>query len=321
MTKPKLLEQVRQKIRLLHYSRRTEEACVSWIKQFILFHQKRHPNTMGGQEVEDFLTYLTVQRKVAASTQNQALNAITFLYNRVLEQEIGSFNNATRAKVRQNLPIVLSRQEVSTLFVHLAGVHWLMAGLLYGSGLRLMECLRLRIKDLDFSLQQLMVRKGKGNKDRITMLPEQLLEALRDHLATIKQTHDNDLKNGYGMVYLPYPLKRKYSNADKEWGWQYLFPASKISTDPRSGIVRRHHLHESVLQRAMKKAVRAAHIYKPATPHTLRHSFATHLLEDGYDSRTIPELLEHKDIRTTQIYTHVMNRGANAVKSPLRHLK
>lgn len=318
--KLKLLDQVRQKIRIKHYSIRTEQAYVEWIRRYILYHQKRHPQDMGKPEIEQFLTHLAVERNVAASTQNQALSAILFLYKEVLQQDIGWLDGMEHAKRPARLPVVLTATEVRAVLAHLDGRHRLMANLLYGSGLRLMECVRLRVKDLDFEYRQLTVRDGKGQNDRRTLLPESLIEPLKTHLADVKIVHHQDLQEGFGDVYLPFALARKYPNAGREWGWQYVFPASKRSVDPRSPVERRHHLDEQLLQRAVKEAVRAAGIAKPATPHTLRHSFATHLLMAGYDIRTIQELLGHKDVSTTMIYTHVLNRGGRGVASPLDQL-
>ena len=315
--KPKLLDQVRAKIRLKHYSIRTEQAYVDWIRRYILFHGKRHPQEMGKPEVEQFLSHLAVERNVAASTQNQALSAILFLYKEVLEKNIGWLDDVERAKRPARLPVVLTAAEVRTVLAHLEGRHRLMANLLYGAGLRLMECVRLRVKDLDFEYRQITVRDGKGQKDRLTMLPDALAGPLRTHLADVKILHEQDLQEGFGNVYLPFALERKYPNAGREWGWQYVFPASQRSIDPRSNIERRHHLDEQTLQRAFKSAVRASGITKPASCHSLRHSFATHLLMAGYDIRTVQELLGHKDVSTTMIYTHVLNRGGKGVVSPL----
>ena len=315
--KPKLLDQVRAKIRLKHYSIRTEQAYVDWIRRYILFHGKRHPQEMGKPEVEQFLSHLAVERNVAASTQNQALSAILFLYKEVLEKNIGWLDDVERAKRPARLPVVLTAAEVRAVLAHLEGRHRLMANLLYGAGLRLMECVRLRVKDLDFEYRQITVRDGKGQKDRLTMLPDALAGPLRTHLADVKILHEQDLQEGFGNVYLPFALERKYPNAGREWGWQYVFPASQRSIDPRSNIERRHHLDEQTLQRAFKSAVRASGIAKPASCHSLRHSFATHLLMSGYDIRTVQELLGHKDVSTTMIYTHVLNRGGRGVVSPL----
>jgi integron integrase len=314
---PKLLEEVRDLIRTRHYSYRTEEAYLYWIRQYILFHGKRHPAEMGPAEVSQFLTHLAVKREVAASTQNQALAALLFLYRNVLKQDLPWLENVIRAKRPAHIPLVLTRAEVKRLLSQLAQQNWLPASLLYGAGLRVRECLSLRVKDLDFGYQQIAVRDAKGNKDRLTMLPTSAAEALKTQLATVKTLHLRDLADGFGRVQLPFALARKYPCADREWAWQYVFPAATRSRDPVSGITRRHHLGEWVLQKAVKGALRAAQIDKPASCHTLRHSFATHLLEDGQDIRTVQELLGHKDIRTTMIYTHVLNKGGNGVKSPL----
>jgi integron integrase len=315
--KPKLLDLVRETIRRKHYSLRTEGAYVDWIKRYIFFHQKRHPAEMGATEIEQFLNYLAVQKEVAASTQNQALSALVFLYREVLHQEFAWLENLVRAKKPARLPVVLTETEVRAVLAHLDGHNWLMASLLYGAGLRLMECIRLRVKDVDFEYRQLTIRDGKGQKDRVTMLPEASINPLRSHLERVKRRHQQDLSAGYGDVYLPFALERKYQGAGKQWGWQYVFPATKRSIDPRTGIERRHHVDEKTLQRAMRGAVRSAGITKPATCHTLRHSFATHLLQNGQDIRTVQELLGHKDVSTTMVYTHVLNRGGRGVKSPL----
>jgi integron integrase len=318
--KPKLLDQVREAIRMRHYSIRTEEAYISWIKRFILFHGKRHPLEMGEDEITRFLSALAVHRQVSASTQNQALCALVFLYRHVLGQNLGWLEDVVRAKRPQRLPVVLTRAEVKALLGALDGVHWIMASLLYGAGLRLLECLRLRVKDIDFASHQILLRDGKGHKDRRTMLPAAVQEPLAAHLEHVRQRHQQDLARGFGRVYVPDALQRKYPHANSEWGWQWVFPASQISLDPRSGEYRRHHLHESVLQRAVKDAARTIGLIKPASCHTLRHSFATHLLEDGYDIRTIQELLGHRDVKTTMIYTHVLNRGGKGVYSPMDRL-
>jgi integron integrase len=318
--KPKLLDQVREAIRMRHYSIRTEEAYVGWIRRFILFHGKRHPLEMGEDEITQFLSALAVQGEVSASTQNQALCALVFLYRHVLGQNLGWLDDVVRAKRPQRLPVVLTRPEVRALLGALDGVHWIMVSLLYGSGLRLLECLRLRVKDMDFSSHQILIREGKGHKDRRTMLPAAVKEPLADHLDRVHQRHQHDFAAGFGRVYVPDALQRKYPNANREWGWQWVFPASQISLDPRSGEHRRHHLHESVLQRAVKETARTIGLTKATNCHTLRHSFATHLLEDGYDIRTIQELLGHRDVKTTMIYTHVLNRGGKGVYSPMDRL-
>jgi integron integrase len=314
--KPKLLDQVRYAIRTKHYSIRTEEAYVQWIRRFILFHNKRHPKDMGAEEVGQFLSDLAVTRHVAASTQNQALSAILFLYQEVLRQEIGWLDQVVRAKKPRKLPVVLTQDEVKSVWHGLSGTAWLMASLLYGSGLRLMECLRLRVKDVDFAYNQISVRDGKGDKDRVTVLPLNVKVPLQRHLQNVARLHARDLEEGFGRVYMPYALERKYSNANREWAWQYIFPAATRSIDPRSGIERRHHVSKLVLQRAVKAAIRKAGIAKAASCHTLRHAFATHLLEAGYDIRTVQELLGHQDVNTTMIYTHVLNRGGRGVRSP-----
>lgn len=319
-TKLRLLEQVKNQLRLRHYSRRTETAYVNWIKRYILFHGKKHPRDMGHSQVEEYLSHLAVERKVAASTQNQALSALLFLYRHVLDIQLEWMDEIVRAKRPRRIPVVLSRKEVRSVLVNLKGVHWLMASLLYGSGLRLTEVLRLRVKDLDFHYRQIVVRNGKGNKDRVTVLPEPLIDHLCQQLDRVRALHCKDLKKGFGSVYLPHALSKKYPSASREFCWQYVFPASRISVDTREGEIRRHHLHESALQRAVKSAVHAAGINKPASCHTFRHSFATHLLASGYDIRTIQDLLGHKDVSTTMIYTHVLKRGGRAVKSPLEIL-
>jgi integron integrase len=313
---PKLLEQVREVIRVRHYSLRTEETYLRWIKRFILFHGKRHPRDMGVQEVQQFLSHLAVVGHVAASTQSQALSAILFLYQHVLKQEIGWIDDVVRAKQPHRVPVVLTQDEVMAVLRHLSGTPWIMATLLYGAGLRLMECIRLRVKDIDFFYNQIVVRDGKGHKDRVTMLPHNVKASLQQHLHEVHTLHAQDLQAGAGHVYLPYALERKYPNASHEWVWQYVFPAAQPSRDPRTGIIRRHHVHKLVLQRAVQGAVRKAEIPKAASCHTFRHSFATHLLEAGYDIRTVQELLGHKDVSTTMIYTHVLNRGGRGVKSP-----
>ena len=314
--KPKLLDQVRQAIRSKHYSIRTEEAYVGWIKRFIFFHGKRHPKEMGRPEIEAFLSHLAVEQKVSASTQNQALNALLFLYRDILKQPFDGLD-CTRAKRPQKMPVVLTKSEIQRLFNAMEGTSRLLARLLYGTGMRLMEAIRLRIKDVDFEKHQIVIRDGKGMKDRVTMLPESLARDLAVHLERVKQLHEADLRKGLGQVYLPFALQQKYPNAGREWYWQYCFPAKSLSEDPRSETVRRHHISENGLQKAVKDAVRKANILKPASCHTLRHSFATHLLENGYDIRTVQELLGHKDVATTQIYTHVLNKPGLGVRSPL----
>jgi integron integrase len=317
MTKPRLLDRVHSVARVRHLSIGTERAYTDWIKRFILFHKKRHPQEMGADEIRQFLSHLAVDGKVAASTQNVALCAILFLYRDVLGIELPYVEGIQRAKRPARVPVVFTRAEAAALLSHLSGTHKLIAGLLYGSGLRLMEALRLRVKDLDFEYMEILVRDGKGEKDRRTILPRPLIEPLRQQLDRVKVLHECDLHDGFGAVYLPYALGRKYPNAAREWAWQYVFPSAKLSTDPRSGVTRRHHASADSVQREVKRAIRLARITKHGGCHTLRHSFVTHLLEDGYDLRTIQELLGHSDVRTTQIYTHVLNKGGRGVRSPL----
>lgn len=317
---PKLLDRVRLAIRTRHLSLRTEQAYVQWIRRFILFHHKRHPKDMGAGEIGAFLTHLAVDRRVSASTQNQALSALLFLYREVLRLQIGEVEDVVRAKRLRSLPVVLTQDEVRRLFTHLHGTQRLIGTLLYGSGLRLMECLRLRVKDCDFESHQITLRDGKGGYDRITMLPETLQPALKKHLVGVRNLHRQDLTKGFGKAALPHALNRKYPQAAIDWAWQFVFPADSRSADPRTGVIRRHHLSAQSMQRAMKQAVQAAGINKRASCHTLRHSFATHLLEGGYDIRTVQELLGHKHVKTTMIYTHVLNRGGHAVRSPLDRL-
>ncbi len=314
---PKLLDRVRDKLRVNHYSLRTEQTYLDWIKRFILFHGKRHPKDMGALEVEAFLTHLAVAGKVSASTQNQAKSALLYLYREVLEIQLPWLDNVTQAKAPKRLPVVLTVAEVQAVLSGLKGTHLLIASLLYGGGMRLMEALRLRVKDVDFARHEIVIREGKGFKDRVTMLPESVAASLKAHLVKVKALHDEDLTQGFGEVYLPFALDKKYPNAGREWGWQYVFPSRNLSVDPLSGKTRRHHVDEKGVQRAVKQAVRDAGLVKPATPHTLRHSFATHLLQNGYDIRTVQELLGHSDVSTTMIYTHVLNKGGKGVVSPL----
>jgi len=314
---PRLLEQVRDALRVRHMSFRTEKAYLHWIRRYILFHGKRHPVEMGEREVNAFLTDLAVQRRVSASTQSQALCALLFLYKTVLGRDLGELEGLIRAKRRRRLPVVLTQAEVRDVLSRLTGEDRLFLSLLYGTGMRLMEGLRLRVKDVDFNLHQIIVRDGKGGKDRVTPLPETLVAALRKHLQAVQRLHDRDRAEGYGVVGLPDALARKYPRAGTEWAWQYVFPAAERSPDPRSGVIRRHHLHERQLQRAFRGAVQSAGITKHATVHTLRHSFATHLLTSGYDIRTVQEILGHASVKTTMIYTHVLNRGGQGVRSPL----
>ena len=314
---PRLLDQVRARLRLKHYSLRTEQAYVGWIRRFILASGKRHPRDMGVTEVEAFLSRLATVGQVAAGTQNQALSALLFLYREVLSIDLPWMETVVRAKRPQRVPVVLSRDEVTRLLAAMEGRHALMASLLYGSGMRLMECVRLRVKDIDFGRKEICVRDGKGGKDRHVPLPQRLRDGLRAQLQRVVLIHQQDLAAGLGSVWLPYALARKYPAASRETGWQYVFPSDRLARDPRSGELRRHHLDEAGLQRAVRTARFTAGIVKPATCHTLRHSFATHLLEAGQDIRTIQELLGHKDVATTQIYTHVLNRGGHGVLSPL----
>lgn len=323
----KLLDQVSDAIRIKHYSYRTEQTYKDWITRYILFHGKRHPKDMGAPEIQAFLAHLAVEKNVAASTQNQALSALLFLYRHVLHIEIEFPTDIVRAEKSKTLPVVLTPHEARAVINNMTGVPQLMAKLLYGSGLRLMECMRLRVKDIDFGNHQIIVRDGKGEDDRITLLPETLIPDLQRQIQTVQRIHQTDLGDGFGEVYLPYALARKYPNASRELAWQYLFPSSQLSRDPRhpsprgrgggSEGYRRHHADPSILQKAIRAAAQQAKINKPVSPHTFRHSFATHLLQAGYDIRTVQELLGHKDVKTTMIYTHVLQRGGLAVKSPL----
>lgn len=314
----KLLDQYSEFLRNRHYSFRTEQTYVGWVRQYILYHNKRHPREMGVAEINEFITHLVNQKTVAASTQNQAISAILFLYRNVLAMPLDETAlTPIRPTKPKRVPTVLSREEAKNVIAQMDGIYKVMTQLMYGSGLRLMEVMRLRVKDLDFANRQIIVRDGKGENDRVTMFPDVLLEPLRLHLRQVKAQHDLDLTLGYGTVHLPYALERKFPNANREFAWQYVFPAHALSIDPISGVKQRHHLNESSLQKAVKQAARLARIDKPVSPHTFRHSFATHLLENGYDIRTVQELLGHKDVKTTMIYTHVLNRGGLAVKSPL----
>jgi integron integrase len=315
--KPRLLDQVRQQIRLRNYSIRTESVYSEWVKRYIRFHKYRHPLEMGAAEVEAFLSHLAVARNVAAATQNQALAALLFLYREVLKVELPWLEGVVRAKKPLHLPVVLTREEVARVLGEMSGVQALVANLLYGAGLRLLEALRLRVKDLEFSRGEILVRDGKGQKDRVTMLPRSLVAGLQQQLQAVRVLHEQDLAEGFGRANLPFALARKYPSAAAEWGWQFVFPSASRSQDPRGSGIYRHHLHEKTIQRAVREAVRRAQIVKPATPHTFRHSFATHLLEAGQDIRTVQELLGHADVKTTQIYTHVLNRGGLGVMSPL----
>ncbi|MEM6352446.1 MAG: integron integrase [Cyanobacteria bacterium P01_D01_bin.14] len=312
-----LLEAVRDAIRIKHYSYRTEKSYINWIKRYIRFHDWQHPREMGGPEIEAFLTHLAVTEKVAASTQNQALSALLFLYRIVLQLDLDLNLDAVRAKRSQHIPTVLSKEDVRAVIQQLSGVYRLVVQLLYGCGFRQIECLRLRVKDIDFNQHQIAVWHTKGMKSRLTMLPDLLVVPLREHLQSVKRLHNQDLERGQGAVDLPFALAKKYPDASREWGWQYVFPSGKFSKNPRTGRWQRHHLHETGLQKAVKQAVRQAGIHQKVGCHTFRHSFATHLLQNGYDIRTIQELLGHKDVKTTMIYTHVLNRGGRGVRSPL----
>jgi integron integrase len=317
-TSPKLLDVYRDGLRVKHYSARTEDTYVTWVKNFILFHKKRHPREMGAEEIGQFLTHLASEKDVSASTQNQAFSAILFLYRHTLHIELDDAALALfRPQRSRTVPTVLSKDEVKRLLANLTGTSRLIAQVMYGGGLRVMETLRLRVKDIDFDNHQIVVRDGKGENDRFTILPDSLIEPLRIHLEYVKIIHQKDLLDGFGAVYLPSALEHKYPNANREWFWQYVFPAADRAKDKRTGITRRHHTHETAVQKAVREAARRAKIDKHVTPHTLRHSFATHLLQGGYDIRTIQELLGHKDVKTTMIYTHVLQRGGLAVKSPL----
>jgi len=313
---PRLLNRMREEIRKRHYRRRTEEAYLAWNTRFLRFHGNRHPLEVEKTDVEVFLSHLATDRRVAASTQNQALSAVLFLYDHVLGRKLSWLNEVVRAKKSRRLPVVLTRQEVQTILLHLHGMKWISAMLMYDAGLRLLECLRLRIKDVDFGYRQVVVREGKGNRDRVTVLPAAAETRLNHHLAEVKEQHERDLKRGGGYVTLPDALNRKYQAANRQCGWQWVFPAHRQFREPSTGRLFRHHLHDTVIQRAVKYAGERARIPKPVTCHTFRHSFATHLLEDGYDIRTIQELLWHKDVSTTMVYTHVLNRGGRCVRSP-----
>ena len=316
MAERRLLDQIRESARLRHYSYRTEQQYVGWIRRFILFHGRRHPREMGAKEVESFLTSLAVQRGVAAATQNQALAALLFLYRHVLKQDLPWLNEVVRARKPRRLPMVLTRQETRSVLAQLSGVYWLIGNLLYGAGLRLLECLRLRVQDMDFDRAQVFVCNGKGGKDRVTVLPVIVVAPLRAHLESVLERHRVAIREGYAGVELPSSVAHKHPAATMAWSWQYVFPALNPSRDPRTGVRRRHHVMEDSVQRQMRAAVRRAGIAKPVTCHTLRHCFATHLLERGCDIRTIQELMGHSHVSTTQIYTHVLGKGASAVASP-----
>jgi len=314
---PKLLDVVRGKIRLKHYSIRTEQAYVDWVKRFILHFDKQHPKDLGAHHVEQFLTHLAVKSKVSASTQNQAKSALLFLYKEVLGLELPWLDDVEQAKAPKRLPVVLTKEEVKSILDQLEGTNHLIVSLLYGTGMRILEALRLRVKDIDFSRKEILIRDGKGYKDRVTMLPASLVEPLKQHLLKVQSLHEQDLAAGFGEVFMPMALDKKYPNGGRSWSWQYVFPSVKLSIDPKSNKTRRHHTDEKTIQRAVKKAVKLSGITKLGTPHTLRHSFATHLLESGYDIRTVQELLGHSDVSTTMIYTHVLNKGGRGVSSPL----
>jgi integron integrase len=315
--KPKLLDRLRQGLRARHYSRRTEQTYCSWVKRFIFFHNVRHPAEMAETEINAFLTHLAVKEKVSASTQNQALSALLFLYRHVIGHEVGDLGDVIRARKPKRLPVVMTREEVKAVLANLTGDKWLMASLMYGAGLRLMECLRLRVQDIDFARNEIHVRDGKGAKDRITMLPESLKAALKDHLKRVKAIHDRDVADGWGRVQMPSALDRKCPNAPKDWRRQWVFPQENRWTNTQTKEQGRHHIDESLIQKAVRDALAKAGLTKRATCHTFRHSFATHLLEGGYDIRTVQELLGHNDVKTTMIYTHVLNRGPSGVRSPV----
>ncbi len=312
-----LLNQVRDSIRIRNYSYRTEKTYIDWIKRFIKYHALKHPSAMGEKEINQYLTYLAVERSVSASTQNQARNAILFLYLKVLEQDIGKPEDFVIAKRSKHIPVVLSQDEIKIVLANIHGIHSTICNLLYGAGLRLTECLNIRIQDIDFSQMSLIIRGGKGDKDRVSLLPEKCVQPLKSQLLKVKTLHENDIKKGGGSVALPKALSRKYTSASKEIKWQFVFPSITMSKNPQTGVLMRWHIHDSSVSRALKKAVRLAGVEKRVSCHTLRHSFATHLLERGYDIRTVQELLGHKDVRTTMIYTHVMKKGPLSVKSPL----
>jgi integron integrase len=318
--KPKLLTQLSQAMRSRHYSRSTEVTYIQWVKRFIFFHHVRHPQEMAEPEINAFLTHLAVKEHVSASTQNQALCAIIFLYKYVLNRKIGDIGEVIRARQSRHVPAVMTKAEVKAVLDNLSGDKWIIAYLMYGAGLRLMECLRLRVQDLDFNQNQITIRDGKGDKDRMTMFPESVKKTLVEHLSKVKKIHESDIAKGFGRVLMPNALARKYPNASKEWRWQWVFPQNTLWHNVKTGEYGRHHIHESLIQKSVKDAVTKAGLVKRATCHTFRHSFATHLLEDGYDIRTVQELLGHKDLKTTMIYTHVLNKGPSAVKSPADNL-
>lgn len=314
---PKLLDQLRESLQVRHYSLRTEDAYLDWVRRFILFHGKRHPRDMGAPEVQAFLSHLAVDRRVSPSTQNQAKAALLFLYRHLLEVDLPWLAEVVQAKRQPRLPTVLTPGEVRALLDQMEGAMGLLVQVLYGTGMRLMEGLRLRVKDVEFERREIVVREGKGGKDRVTMLPERLIAPLRAHLDRVRALHERDLEEGFGEVFLPEALAEKWKAAPRAWGWQWVFPSAQRSVDPRSGVTRRHHLQPESVQKAVRLAARTAELVKPVTPHVLRHSFATHLLASGHDIRTVQELLGHKDVATTMIYTHVLNRGGRGVASPL----
>lgn len=317
MAEKKLLDSVRESIRLKHYSIRTEEAYVGWIRRYVFFHNKTHPSELSEVHIREFLSHLAIKQNVAASTQNQAFNAIIYLYKQVLKIDLDDIGIVERAKRNRKIPVVFSSTEAKNVLKNMSGVNKLMASLLYGTGMRLMECVRLRIKDVDFSNNRIIVRDGKGSKDRVTILPEKLIDILKLQIKRVELQHQQDLSDGFGTVYLPNALSKKHPSAEKSFGWQYFFPSSRNSKDPRSNKIHRHHINESVLQKAVKIAINKIKFVQPASCHTFRHSFATHLLESGYDIRTVQELLGHQNVKTTMIYTHVLKKGGLAVKSPL----
>ena len=317
---PRFLDKVRTVLRRKHYANSTEKTYINWIKRFILFHDKRHPNEMGSKEIEEYLTHLALKAKVSASTQNQALNALLFLYRHILDQTMDFPINSVRAKRARHIPVVLTQDEVYQIIECLSGKYHLIVSILYGSGLRVMECLQLRVKDLDLQKRQIIVRGGKGNKDRATVMPGAIVASLKRHLHRVVRLHSEDISKGYGYVELPYALERKYPNASREWIWQFVFPSNRLSKVQQTGSYRRYHISSSPVGRAIKRAVKLAGVPKRVTAHTFRHSFATHLLESGYDIRTVQELLGHKNLKTTMIYTHVLDRGPLGVRSPMDKL-
>lgn len=317
----KLLDQLRREIRVRHYSIRTEHTYCDWVRRYVQFHQLKHPKDMGAAEISEFLSNLAVRGNVAASTQNQALQALLFLYTQVLKIPLPHMDDIVRARKPARMPVVLTLEETSRILSHLKGTHRLLGELMYGTGMRIIEVLRLRVKDVDFARHAITIRDGKGQKDRVVMLPADVKEDLSAHLVRVRALHEKDLADGFGTVHLPYALARKYPNAEREWGWQYVFPANTLSVDPRSGRRQRHHAYESVLQKSLKDATRAAGVNKPVHAHTMRHSFATHLLEADKDIRTVQQLLGHKDVKTTMIYTHVLQTGPCGVTSPLGRVK